>query len=127
MARQEQEVLKLSQLAQLSWEGDSRRILQSWPKPIMQDFGLALLDLQQGLRTRLPTRPMSSVGPGVFELKDSDADKWYRVLYLARIGNTIHILHSFTKDTAKTERNDINVARQRLKLVHERMRGQRAK
>jgi phage-related protein len=112
-------------MAQISWEGDSRKILQSWPKPIKQDFGLALLDLQQGLRARLPTRPMSSVGAGVFELKDSDADKWYRVLYLARIDDTIHVLHSFTKDTAKTERNDLDVATQRLKLVQERMRARK--
>ncbi len=68
---------------------------------------------------------MSSIGQGVFELKDSDADKWYRVLYLARIEDTIHVLHSFTKDTAKTERNDIQAAKQRLKAVQERMRAQK--
>lgn len=115
----------LQRFAQISWEGDSRKVLQSWPKPIKQDFGLALLDLQQGRRAQLATRPMSSIGPGVFELKDSDADKWYRVLYLARIEDTIHVLHSFTKDTAKTERNDIQAAKQRLKAVQERMRAQK--
>jgi phage-related protein len=64
---------------------------------------------------------MSSIGAGVFELKDSDADKWYRVLYLSRVGETIHVLHSFTKESAKTERNDINVAKQRLKAIQERI------
>jgi phage-related protein len=28
---------------------------------------------------------MESVGKGVFELKDSDDSKWYRLMYLTRI------------------------------------------
>jgi len=49
---------------------------------------------------------MLSIARGVFELKDSDERTWYRMLYLARVQDTIHILDCFEKDTAKTERKD---------------------
>ncbi len=65
----------------------------------------------------LPVRPMPSIAAGVFELKDSDASKWYRMVYLARIGDTIFILHCFTKNTAKTDRRDLAKAKQRWKQV----------
>ena len=64
---------------------------------------------------------MESVGKGVFELKDSDDSKWYRLMYLTRIGVVIHVLHCFEKDTAKTEKNDLNKARARLSIVNQRL------
>jgi phage-related protein len=36
---------------------------------------------------------MPSVGKGVWELKDGDDRTWYRVMYLTRINNVIHVLH----------------------------------
>lgn len=34
---------------------------------------------------------MISLGKGVWELKEGDERTWYRVMYLARIGNIIHV------------------------------------
>ena len=68
---------------------------------------------------------MSSVGKGVWELKDSDERTWYRVMYLARIGNIIHVLHCFEKSGRKTDRRDIDVAKRRLKVVLSRVLEQR--
>ena len=36
------------------------------------------------------------------------------MLYLARVEDKIYVLDCFEKDTAKTERKDLNTARQRL-------------
>jgi len=64
---------------------------------------------------------MSSIGPGVFELKDSDEKTWYRMIYLARIEETIYVLHCFEKDSAKTERKDLSTAQNRLSQLRQRL------
>lgn len=116
----------LSALAIVSWEGDSRDVLKEWPREIQHDFGMSLLNLQRGERPNLATRPMQSIGQGVFELKAADEARWYRVIYLARIENTIYVLDSFTKDSRKTERNDLKRARVRLAQVKRRIQEERA-
>ena len=69
----------------ISSEGDSREVLARWPKAIRGDFGVALNEMQEGRTVALPVRPMPSIAAGVFELKDSDENKWYRMVYLARL------------------------------------------
>src|SRR5665213_166740 len=108
--------------ATISWEGDSRDVLRRWPKPIRGDFGIALAEMQEGKATSLPVRPMPSIAAGVFELKDADKSKWYRMVYLARVQDTICVLHCFTKNTAKTEKHDLSTAEERWKRVQQRLR-----
>ena len=55
---------------------------------------------------------MKSIGSGVYELKVSDERTWYRTVYLSKVGNTIYVLHCFEKDSRKTDRRDIAVAKQ---------------
>jgi phage-related protein len=70
---------------------------------------------------------MASVGKGVWELKDSDARSWYRLMYLTRIDNIIHILHCFEKDSRKTDKRDIEIAKSRLSEVQRRIRELRSR
>jgi phage-related protein len=113
---------RIERRAEISWEGDSLSKLRSWPKLIRQDFGVALSEMQAGSPAALPVRPMPSIAPGVFELKNSDENKWYRMIYLARVENTIYVLHCFTKNTGKTEKRDLLIAQQRWKQVQLRLR-----
>jgi phage-related protein len=69
---------------------------------------------------------MSSIGSGVYQLKEADDRAWYRAIYLSKVGNTIYVLHCFEKARRKTDRRDIEVARQRLRLVRQRLQQQRA-
>jgi phage-related protein len=64
---------------------------------------------------------MSSIGPGVFELRDQDERAWYRVIYLSRVRDVIHVLHCFEKRSRETPTKEINTTRQRLKAVRARM------
>ena len=73
-----------SQLAQIVWEGDSKVVLRTFPEAVIQNFGFELWQLQQGERPR-NYRPLPSIGPGVFELRDQDERGWYRVVHLSRI------------------------------------------
>jgi phage-related protein len=106
--------------AAIAWEGDSREVISSFPDAAKNNLGFDLRLLQQGQR---PTdyRPMSSVGQGVFELRDQDERSWYRVIYLSRVRGVIHVLHCFEKRSRETPIKEINTARQRLKAVRARM------
>jgi phage-related protein len=108
-----------ARIASICWEGDSWKVLKSWPKSIQWDFGDSLREMQHGRTASLRVRPMQSIGKGVFELKDADEKSWYRVIYLARLQETIYVLDCFEKDTAKTERKDLNRARSRLAAVRQ--------
>ena len=66
-------------------------------------------------------KPVRTVDPGVYELREQDAEKWYRVLYV-REGGTIHVLHCFEKRSNAIEQKDIETARTRLKRVREAKR-----
>ena len=95
-------------------------MISSFPVAAKQNLGFQLRLLQQGQQ---PTdyRAMSSVGPGAFELRDQDERAWYRVIYLSRVRDVIHVLHCFEKRSRETPRKEINMARQRLKAVRARM------
>ena len=119
-------------MASISWEGDSWKVLKSWPKSIQWDFGNSLREMQYGRPARLTVWPMQSIGAGVFELKDADEKTWYRMVYLARIEDTIYVLDCFEKDTAKTEKKDLKrasaqLSNVKLRLLEERKNAKRQK
>ncbi len=107
--------------AEVVWEGDSLEVIRRFPGPVRQDFGAELRRLQTGDRP-LNSRPMPSIGARVYELREQDERAWYRVIYLAKIGNRIYVLHCFEKRSAKTGRSDLAVAKARLKRVLARLR-----
>ncbi len=65
---------------------------------------------------------MPSVGKGVWELEEGDDRTWYRVMYLTRINNVVHVLHCFEKDSRKTDKRDLETAKSRLSGVQQRLR-----
>jgi phage-related protein len=110
--------------AVIAWEGNSKDVISSFPDSVKSNLGFNLRLLQQGEQ---PTdyRPMSSIGPGVFELRDQDERAWYRVIYLSRIHGVLHVLHCFEKRSRETPMKEIHAARQRLKEVRARMMAER--
>jgi phage-related protein len=106
--------------ALIAWEGDSKEVISSFPDDAKQNLGFQLRLLQQGDQ---PTdyRAMSSIGPGVFELRGKDKRAWYRVIYLSRIRDVVHVLHCFEKKGRKTPSKEIDTAKKRLKAVRARM------
>ena len=68
---------------------------------------------------------MESVGPSVWELKEQDERAWYRVMYLSKIDNVIYVLHCFEKRSRKTDKRDLEVAKERLARVRQRIQQQR--
>src|SRR5882757_3885333 len=105
--------------AVIAWEGDSKEMISSFPDLARYNLGFDLRLLQQGQQP-MDYRPMSSIGPGVFELRDQDERAWYRVIYLSRLRGVIDVLHCFEKRSRETPMKEINTARQRLKGVRAR-------
>jgi phage-related protein len=61
---------------------------------------------------------MKSVDAGVFELKDQDSGKWYRLIYRDRIKGRIFVLNCFEKKSKKTSKPDLRTAKDRLTQVN---------
>jgi len=112
--------------AAVAWEGDSREVIREFPEEIREELGIELQLLQWGDEPS-SYRPMSSIGKGVYELRQQDERSWYRVVYLSRIEDVIHVLHCFEKKSAKTPRSDLLLAQTRLKMVRQRLLEQKKK
>ena len=59
---------------------------------------------------------MPSVGGGVQEIR-IHCDNEYRVIYLAKLAESVYVLHAFEKKTRKTPQSAIDLARRRLQLL----------
>jgi phage-related protein len=97
------------------WMGDSLDVLQAFPKAVRADLGSDLRRLQIG-EMPLDSKPMKTVGPGVRELRARDRNNQFRTMYVARKGTEIVVLHCFVKKSRTTPKNDINTAKERLKV-----------
>lgn len=105
----------MDKLKPMEWLGTSRRDIRAFPDRVKQQFGTELMALQAGYDPA-DWKPMSTVGPGVREIR-VQYEGQYRVIYIAKYVHTIYVLHAFRKKTQKTPRRDIEIARARLKLI----------
>lgn len=102
-------------LLSVVFQGDSKRVLQSFPDGAKNDLGYALYRLQLG-QTPPDRKPVQTVGVGVYELREQDARAWYRILYVRR-EKVIQVLHCFEKRSNSIEQKDIETAKTRLRRV----------
>lgn len=101
----------------LRFVGSSLDDLRNFPAEARRQVGFELYAVQRGLEPS-DWRPMPEVGPGVREIRVHVLGEW-RVLYVARFADAIYVLHAFRKKTQKTRREDIELARQRLRQIEE--------
>lgn len=89
-----------------------------FPEDVRADLIDALAQLDTGLKLSMPlSRPMPSIGKGVHELRLKDASGIYRVIYVFVSQNDIWVIHGFKKTTEQTSKQDIELAKKRLKEV----------
>lgn len=62
-------------------------------------------------------KPMKTVGSGVREIRIKSQDGGFRVVYVVKVAEKVHVLHAFQKKTQKTARKDLDLAKQRLREV----------
>jgi phage-related protein len=59
---------------------------------------------------------MQIIGPGVKEIRLHVLGEW-RIIYIAKLRDSVYVLHAFQKKTRKTSRQDIELARQRYRQI----------
>ena len=92
--------------------GDSLKRLREFPDDARQDAGYQLDKVQRGQQAD-DFKPMSSIGRGVEEIRIWDEAGAFRVIYTARIVDTVVVLHAFQKKTQTTSKRDLDLARAR--------------
>lgn len=92
--------------------GDSLKAIRDFPEEARQDAGYQLDKVQRGEQPD-DFKSMPSIGKGVEEIRIWDDAGTYRVVYTARLGEAVYVLHAFQKKTQATSRRDIETARER--------------
>ena len=92
--------------------GDSLKRLREFPDDARQDAGYQLDKVQRGEQPD-DFKPMPSIGKGVEEIRVWDDAGTFRVIYTARFGDVVVVIHAFQKKTQATSKRDIELARAR--------------
>ena len=106
-------------LKDVHWHGDSLDIVRGFPRTARIDVGSEIYMLQLGQQP-LHSRPISSVGRGVWEIRVRDESGAFRVFYVVRRANGIHVLHAFQKKTQKSRKSDIELGKSRLRDLQQK-------
>ena len=60
---------------------------------------------------------VSTIGPGVREIRVREATGAFRVIYVATVAEAVFVLHAFQKKTQRTSQRDIVLAQTRLRQL----------
>jgi len=94
--------------------GSSLDDLRSLPQAVRREAGYQLDQVQQG---HMPDdfKPMPSIGKAVMEIRIWDEAGAFRVIYVAKLAQTVFVLHCFQKKTPRTSKRDLDLAASRYK------------
>ena len=102
-------------MKEIKWIGSSYKDLLSFPKDSKKEAGYQLDKIQRG-EDPSDWKSMLSVGVGVKEVRIHHTNE-FRIIYLAKYGDAVYVLHCFVKKTQTTSKKDIDLAKERLKLI----------
>lgn len=106
----------------LSFCGSSLDDLRVFPSDARREAGFQLDKVQHGIEPD-DWKPMTTIGSGVREIRIWDEAGTFRVIYLAKLADTVYVLHCFHKKTEETSQHDLKVAQRRYKgLMREFMK-----
>ncbi len=97
------------------FEGNTLDAIRQFPDDARIRAGFEIDRVQRDLEPD-NWKPFSSIGQGVREIRIQIGEQ-FRVIYLAKFDNKVHVLHVFQKKTQKTRLSDIEIAKNRLKSV----------
>jgi phage-related protein len=99
------------------WIGPARRELKALPQEVRRTMGIALWFGQQGL-VHPAASPMQGTLRGVIEVREDHDGSTYRLMYIAKLGQSIYVLGAFQKKATQgttTPRHLIDRIRERLR------------
>lgn len=98
----------------VEFRGSSLDDLRAFPLAARREAGHQLDQVQSGQEPD-DWKPMSNVGQGVKEIRIRDAVGAFRIIYVAKFGDAIYVLHCFQKKTAKTSKGNVSLAAKRYR------------
>ena len=101
-----------AELKEIQFFGSSLDDLRDFPEGARRDAGFQLDRVQHGEEPD-DWRPFAQVGPGTREIRIADRGDAYRVMYVVKFEDRVHVLHCFEKKTQKTAKKDIELAKTR--------------
>jgi phage-related protein len=99
----------------LLWVGSTLEDLRAFPEEARQRAGHELRLIQEG-REPDDWKAMTGVGPGVYELRVR-TELEHRVFYVVKFAEGVYVLHAFQKKTQRTAPRDIELGRERYRVV----------
>ncbi len=103
----------------VTWLGDSLEAIRAFPALARARVGRQIARVQEALEPE-DWKPMASVGLGVREIR-IQAEGAFLVIYVAKFGESVYVIHAFEKKSRSTPQPDIELARRRFRaLIEER-------
>ena len=99
----------------VAWVGSSRTDLRALAAEVRRELGYDLRLVQRGRDPR-DSKPMSTVGAGVSEIRVRVAGA-FRMFYIAKFPEAIYVLHVCQKKSPQTSRLDIELGRARYRAA----------
>ena len=100
-------------MKEVQFLGRSLDDLRAFPAAARRAMSYQIDNLQHGFEAD-DWKPMTSVGPGVREIRVRVESGAWRTVYVASMPSAVYVLHCFQKKSQKTLNSDIDLARTRL-------------
>ena len=103
-------------MKKIEFIGSSLNVIKDFPLKAKRQVGHELDKVQRGQEPS-DWKPMKSIGTGVKEIRIKDEEGIFRVIYLVKYLDLVHVLHAFQKKTQQTSKSDLDLAKKRLKQL----------
>lgn len=101
---------------EIEFLGSSLDNLRDFPDGARRDAGFQLDKVQHG-EDPDDWKPFAQIGPGTREIRIAEDGDAFRVMYVVKFENRVHVLHCFEKKTQKTAKKDIELAKKRYSAL----------
>ncbi|AMV43626.1 type II toxin-antitoxin system RelE/ParE family toxin [Paraburkholderia caribensis] len=101
---------------EIRWVGSSYNDLLGFPDESRRQAGFQLAKVQAGLDPD-NWKPFDIVGAGTREIRVTEQQGAFRVMYVAKFVEAVYVLHCFNKKTQATSRHDREIAEARYRAV----------
>jgi phage-related protein len=98
----------------VQFRGSALDDLRAFPLSARREAGHQIDQVQHGQEPD-DWKPMTTIGPGVKEIRIRDATGAFRVIYVAKFADAVYVLHCFQKKTEKTSKPDLDLATKRYR------------
>lgn len=98
----------------VKFRGSALDDLRAFPLSARREAGHQIDQVQHGQEPD-DWKPMTTIGPGVKEIRIRDVTGAFRVIYAAKFADAVYVLHCFQKKTEKTSKPDLDLATKRYR------------